>query len=146
MWVSHNELVRLQISGQLRRKPWNWGPIRRFFGREFQVFVIKSTAKASNEKPLSRMPLQKNLKFVLRRPEICSKCVLRFSPCFAFRKSVNNGRSSKFLLASKQGKKRFKTHLFPSLVYIICSYVGIKILFIENNVFHWRTKRIEKWR
>jgi hypothetical protein len=33
-----------------------------------------------------------------------------------FQKSVNNGHSSKFSLASKQGEKRFKTHLFPSLV------------------------------
>jgi hypothetical protein len=47
----------LQISNQVRRKPWNQGPIRRFFGREFQVFIIKSTAKASDEKPFSQMPL-----------------------------------------------------------------------------------------
>jgi hypothetical protein len=46
-------ILVLQISGQFRRKPWNRGPIRRFFGREFQVFVIKSTAKASDEKSLS---------------------------------------------------------------------------------------------
>ena len=59
-----------------------------------------------------------------------NKCVLTFSPCLegsagnfrktrslAFRKSANIGRSSRFLLASKQGKKRFETHLFPSLVY-----------------------------
>ena len=36
----------------------------------------------------------------------------------AFQKSVNNGRSSKFSLASKQDKKRFETHLFPSLAII----------------------------
>jgi hypothetical protein len=35
----------------------------------------------------------------------------------AFQKSVNNGRSSKFLLASKQGEKHFEKHLFPSLVW-----------------------------
>jgi hypothetical protein len=34
----------------------------------------------------------------------------------AYQKSVNQGRSSKFSLASKQGEKRFETHLFPSLV------------------------------
>ena len=58
-----------------------------------------------------------------------NKYVLTFSPCFeasarnfrktrflAFRKSANNGHSSRFLLASKQGKERFETHLFPSLV------------------------------
>jgi hypothetical protein len=47
----------LQIFDQVRRKPWNRGPIRRFFGHEFQVFVNKNAAKASDEKPLSRMPL-----------------------------------------------------------------------------------------
>jgi hypothetical protein len=56
-------------------------------------------------------------------------CFLMFLPCLklaletfgktsslAFQKSDNDGRSSKFLLASKQGEKRFGTHLFPSLV------------------------------
>jgi hypothetical protein len=47
---SINYRVILKISGQVRRKPWNWGQIRRFFGLEFQVFVIKSAAKASNKK------------------------------------------------------------------------------------------------
>ena len=35
------------------KKTLNSGPDLSFFGREFQVFVIKSTAKASGEKPLS---------------------------------------------------------------------------------------------
>ena len=87
MWNAHPFLLQygliwpgvpiLQISSQLRRKPWNWGPIQRFFGREFQVFVIKRTAKASNEKPLSQMPLRQNLKFVLRRREMCSNSEMK---------------------------------------------------------------------
>ena len=40
-----------------RFNPWNQAPIRRFFGREFQVFVDNNAAKASDRKPLSRMPL-----------------------------------------------------------------------------------------
>jgi hypothetical protein len=32
-----------------------------------------------------------------------------------FQKSINNSRSSKFSLTSKQGKKRFETHSFLSL-------------------------------
>jgi hypothetical protein len=33
----------------------------------------------------------------------------------AFQKSVNNGRLSKFLLASKQGEERFETHLLTGI-------------------------------
>ena len=40
-------------------------------------------------------------------------------PCFS--KSVNNGHSRKFSLASKQGKKPYETHLFPSLATSKCS-------------------------
>ena len=84
--------------------------------------------------------------FLLNWLEICSKCVLEINVfwgfCYAsklaletlwktrslaFWKSVNNGRSSKFSLASKQHKKRFETHLFSSLVYYCQTRPSVEI-------------------
>ena len=100
--------------------------------------------------------------FLLNWLEICSKCVLEINVfwgfCYAsklaletlwktrslaFWKSVNNGRSSKFSLASKQHKKRFETHLFSSLVYYcqarpsveINGAHSIKNVFTKNNMW-----------
>jgi hypothetical protein len=63
-WFLWNLLLRYLVLIAYYRFLIKWeenleigAPIRRFFRREFQVFVIKSTAKASDEKPLSRMPL-----------------------------------------------------------------------------------------
>jgi hypothetical protein len=68
----------------------------------------------------------------LRSMTKSSKCIVSL----LFQKSVNNGRSSKFSLASKQGKKRFETPVFPSLV------VQANTKSNENfDVFFWNLRK-----
>jgi hypothetical protein len=62
----------LQISGQLRRKPWNRGPIRRFLGMNFKFLSSRAQQKQAIANLCRECHSRQNLKFVLRRPEICS--------------------------------------------------------------------------